>query len=144
MSWRIVVLRRATSGPLNGRRMSDSATAETTNVAASTTSSWSTGSTTSSAPATSGPRTLAPANVAWIRPFAVTRSAWSTRLGIAPNAAASKKIPSVDVMKTTARIHHTLSTPAIAATGTDPTAAMLRSRSRSSAAAGRSGRSTRR
>ncbi|HEY8860806.1 MAG TPA: hypothetical protein VIN37_01760 [Candidatus Limnocylindria bacterium] len=29
-------------------------------------------------------------------------------------------------MKTTARIHPTLSTPAIAATGTDPTAAMLR------------------
>ncbi|HEY8860805.1 MAG TPA: hypothetical protein VIN37_01755 [Candidatus Limnocylindria bacterium] len=74
MSWRMVVL-RATSGALNGLRMSDSATAETTNVAASTTSSWSTGSTTSSAPATSGPSTPAPANVAWIRPLAVTRSA---------------------------------------------------------------------
>jgi hypothetical protein len=98
-----------------------SASADTRNVAASMYKSCSTWKKTSRPPATSGPATVAAAKLAWIRPFAVTRSAWSTRLGTAPNCAASKKIESVPAMKITTMTHQTLSAPSAAATGTAAT-----------------------
>ena len=54
-----------------------------------------------SAPASSGPTTCAAEYVAWIRPFAVTRSSVETRLGIAANSPALKAMKMVDWMKVT-------------------------------------------
>ena len=50
----------------------------------------------------SGPSTPAAAKLAWMRPFAVTRSSLPTRLGIAPNCAVSNASPRVEVAKVTA------------------------------------------
>src|SRR2546429_3320051 len=95
MSWRMLVA-RLVIGALKGRAIRDSITAETTNDDASRSRIVSTGMKTSSAPAARGPSTDAAAKLAWIRPLALTSSRESTRLGIAPNSAATKKIDSVD------------------------------------------------
>src|SRR5712664_1726440 len=110
MSWRMLVA-RFVIGALNARAIADSIAAEMRNDAASRRRIVSTDTKTSSAPAARGPRTEAAAKLAWIRPFAVTSSVESTRLGIAPNSAAAKKIESVDEMKATAQIHPNDSTP---------------------------------
>ena len=101
MSSRMLVP-RVVMGALNRRAITDSIAAETTNEAASRSRIVSTGRNTSSAPAASGPSTVAAAKLAWMRPLAPTSSVDPTRLGIAPNSAAAKKIESVDEMKTTA------------------------------------------
>src|SRR2546430_13653938 len=89
-------------GGLKGRGIKDSISAEATKDAASRSRIASTGTKTRSAPAASGPSTDAAAKLAWIRPLALTSSPDSTRLGIAPNSAATKQIESVDETKTTA------------------------------------------
>src|SRR5882724_8827152 len=101
MSWRMLVA-RLVIGALKGRAIKESITADATNDAASRSRIASTGTNTKRAPATSGPSTDAAAKLAWIRPLAVTSSPESTRLGIAPNSAATKKIERVDETKTTA------------------------------------------
>src|SRR5436189_162035 len=53
----------------------------------------------SSPPAASGPRTVAAEKLACICPFAATSLSRSTRLGIAANCAAWKKMPRVDAAK---------------------------------------------
>src|SRR5438093_11780295 len=95
MSWRMVVA-RFVIGALKGRAIKESITAEATKDAASRRRIASTGRTTSSTPAASGPSTDAAAKLAWIRPLALTSSPDSTRLGMAPNSAATKKIETVD------------------------------------------------
>lgn len=82
--------------------MSDSITAETRNETASSRRIVSTDANTRSAPAASGPRTESAAKLAWMRPLALTSSLDSTRLGIAPNSAATKKIDRVEETNTTA------------------------------------------
>src|SRR6266566_1371152 len=101
MSSRMLVV-RFVRGALKGRAITDSVAADTTNDAASRRRIASTGTNTSSAPAAKGPSTDAAAKLAWIRPFALTSSPELTRLGIAPNSAATKKIDSVDDTNTTA------------------------------------------
>src|SRR5437762_14380283 len=89
MSWRML-LARLVIGALKGRAIKESITAEATKDAASRSRIASTGTKTRNAPATSGPSTDAAAKLAWIRPLALTSSPDSTRLGIAPNSAATR------------------------------------------------------
>src|SRR2546430_1433156 len=96
-----MLVARLVMGALKGRAMRDSITAEATNDTASMSRIASTGTNTRRAPAARGPRTDAAAKLACIRPFALTNSFESTRLGIAPNSAATKKIDSVDDTNTT-------------------------------------------
>ena len=53
------------------------------------------------APARSGPATCAAEYVAWMRPFAVTRSSVETRLGIAANSPELNAMKTVDWMNVT-------------------------------------------
>src|SRR5947199_6087275 len=100
-----MLVARLVIGALKARAITESIAADTTNDAASSSRMVSTEVNTSSAPAARGPRTAAAAKLAWIRPFAVTSSFESTRLGIAPNSAAAKKIASVDDTNATAYSH---------------------------------------
>src|SRR4051812_15888284 len=101
-SARIEVVRASTVAALNDFWISDRNTAEHANEAASTTKIPSTGMTAIKAPASSGPQTVAAEKLAWIRPFAVTRSSLSTRLGIAANCDESNPIDIVEFRNATA------------------------------------------
>ena len=56
---------------------------------------------TSSTPASSGPMMLAKGALAWMRPLALSRSSWDTRLGIAALVALTKPTVSVELMNVT-------------------------------------------
>ena len=82
--------------------MSASDTAEIANDAASKAMTHTSGRNETSTPASKGPATCAAEKVAWMRPFAVTRSSVDTRLGIAANSPALKAMKTVDWMNVTA------------------------------------------
>ena len=97
MSCRIVVASFDVSlTTLKLARMRESERAEMTNDPASNAITHVSGKNEMSAPASSGPDTCAAEYVAWIRPFAVTRSSVETRLGIAANSPALNAMNTVD------------------------------------------------
>ena len=82
-------------------RISASESAETANEPESTAITQVSGRTDRSAPASSGPATWAAEYVAWMRPFAVTRSSVETRLGTAANSPELNAMKIVDWMNVT-------------------------------------------